>query len=251
MKGSHTADGRTHCHPVPGLHSAMGTACGPGGDGLAVRCRGLSCSFGDHEVLQSVDLAVPAGRCIAIVGPSGSGKTTLLHVLAGLIAPDSGEVPVAGLDLTRASARALARHRREQVSMVFQFGELLPELNVAENVSLPLRLRGERPDDALVQGMLEAVGLGRPGAWPAQLSGGEMQRAAVARALVTRPAVLLCDEPTGSLDAANSEQVASLLLEVARHSAATLVVSTHDPAVAKRMDESWLLTDDGLRRLHS
>ena len=135
--------------------------------------------------------------------------------------------------------------------MVFQFGELLPELNVAENVSLPLRLRGERPDDALVQGMLEAVGLGRPGAWPAQLSGGEMQRAAVARALVTRPAVLLCDEPTGSLDAANSEQVASLLLEVARHSAATLVVSTDDPAVAKRMDESWLLTDDGLRRLHS
>ena len=214
---------------------------------MAVLCRALCCSFGNREVLDSLDLAVPAGRCIAIMGPSGSGKTTLLHVLAGLITPDSGEVHVAGLDLVSASARALARHRREKVSMVFQFGELLPELNVAENVSLPMRLSGRRPDARLVRDALEAVGLRDPGAWPAQLSGGEIQRAAVARALITRPAVLLCDEPTGSLDAANSEQVVRLLLKVAHQSAATLIVSTHDPAVAKRMDETWLLSGGGLR----
>jgi ABC-type lipoprotein export system ATPase subunit len=183
------------------------------------------------------------------MGPSGSGKTTLLHVLAGLITPDSGDVEVAGLDLVSASARARARHRRERVSMVFQFGELLPELNVAENVSLPLRLIGERPDGRRVQDALDAVGLRDPGAWPAQLSGGETQRAAVARALVTRPAVLLCDEPTGSLDAASSEQVVRLLLESAHQSAATLIVSTHDPAVAARMDETWLLNDGSLRSL--
>ena len=222
---------------------------GPSDDGPAIRCRALCCSFGDHKVLESLDLAVPAGRCIAIMGPSGSGKTTLLHILAGLITPDSGDVEVAGLDLVSASARALARQRREKVSMVFQFGELLPELNVAENVSLPMRLSGRRPGDGLVQDALEAVGLHDPRAWPAQLSGGEMQRAAVARALITRPAVLLCDEPTGSLDAANSEQVVRLLLKVAHQSAATLIVSTHDPAVAERMDDMWLLNDGGLRSL--
>lgn len=218
-------------------------------DGLAILCRALCCSFGDHEVLDSLDLAVPAGRCVAIMGPSGSGKTTLLHVLAGLITPDSGDVEVAGLDLVSASARALARHRREKVSMVFQFGELLPELNISENVSLPVRLNGSRTGDGRVHDALEAVGLRDPKAWPAQLSGGEMQRAAVARALVTRPAVLLCDEPTGSLDAASSEQVVSLLLNVTNRSTATLIVSTHDPAVAKRMDETWLLNNGGLRRL--
>lgn len=225
----------------------------PADDGLAILCRALCCSFGDHEVLDSLDLAVPAGRCVAIMGPSGSGKTTLLHVLAGLITPDSGDVEVAGLDFVSASARALARHRREKVSMVFQFGELLPELNISENVSLPVRLSGSRTGDGRVHDRvhdaLEAVGLRDPRAWPAQLSGGEIQRAAVARALVTRPAVLLCDEPTGSLDAASSEQVVNLLLNVIDRSAATLIVSTHDPAVAKRMDETWLLTNGGLRRL--
>lgn len=221
----------------------------PADDGLAILCRALCCSFRDHEVLDRLDLAVPAGRCVAIMGPSGSGKTTLLHVLAGLITPDSGDVEVAGLDLVSASARALARHRREKVSMVFQFGELLPELNISENVSLPVRLSGSRTGDGQVHDALEAVGLRDPKAWPAQLSGGEMQRAAVARALVTRPAVLLCDEPTGSLDAASSEQVVSLLLNVTDRSAATLIVSTHDPAVAKRMDETWLLNNGGLRRL--
>ena len=227
----------------------MDMALGPRDGGLAILCRALCCSFGDHEVLNSLDLAVPVGRCVAMMGPSGSGKTTLLHVLAGLITPDSGDVEVAGLDLVSASARALARHRRERVSMVFQFGELLPELNVAENVSLPLRLSRKRPDERRVQDALEAVGLRDPGAWPAQLSGGETQRAAVARALVTRPAVLLCDEPTGSLDAANSEQVVRLLLESAHQSAATLIVSTHDPAVAAQMDETWLVNDGSLRSL--
>ena len=217
--------------------------------GLAIRCRALCCSFGDSEVLDHLDLAVPSGRCIAVMGPSGSGKTTLLHILAGLITPDSGEVEVAGLDLVSASPRALARHRREKVSMVFQFGELLPELSVAENVSLPMRIKGKRPDDRLVEALLDAVGLHCSKAWPAQLSGGETQRVAVARALITSPAVLLCDEPTGSLDAANSEQVVALLLRAAHQNAATMIVSTHDPAVAERMDETWLLVGGRLQPL--
>ncbi len=211
----------------------------------SVSCQGIRKSFGYSKVLDDLKLIVPPGRSVAIMGPSGSGKTTLLHILAGLVPSDSGKVSVAGLELVGASQRALTRHRQFNVAMVFQFGELLPELTVAENVGLPLRIRGEKPRRRVVERVLESVGVTQLDARPGQLSGGETQRVALARALVTRPKVLLCDEPTGALDAANSENVITLLLNSTRESTAT-VVSTHDPSVAARMDETYLLTDGGL-----
>lgn len=218
---------------------------------FAIRCRRVCHSFGDHVVLRDLSLDVPVGRCVAIMGPSGSGKTTLLHILAGIVTPDSGTATVAGLELAEASQRSRTRHRQYNVAMVFQFGELLAELTVAENVGLPLRIRGERPGDGAIEQLLSSVGVNAPQAWPAQLSGGETQRVAVARALVTGPRVLLCDEPTGSLDADNSDRVVSLLLESARRSAATMVVSTHDASVAGRMDEVYALSHGRLTAVGS
>ena len=215
---------------------------------LTVSCNDVALAYGDREVLAGLQLQVQRGRHVAIMGPSGSGKTTLLHILAGLTKPDSGTIAVAGLDLMRAKRRDLARLRQRAVAMVFQFGELLPELRVGENVALPLLMRGDQADDATIRTALGAVGLDDLDAWPAQLSGGETQRVAVARALITRPAVILCDEPTGSLDAANSAHVVDLLKQSAQRAGATLVVSTHDPSVAASMDEVYDLTFGKLER---
>ena len=186
------------------------------------------------------------GRHVAVVGPSGSGKTTLLHILAGIVEPSAGRVVVAGMDLTGASGNARARYRQRKVAMVFQFGELLPELTVAENVALPLRIRGDRCPDGRVERVLAAVGFSELNACPARLSGGETQRVAVARALVSQPQVILCDEPTGSLDAANSRLVIDLITRSATATGATLVVVTHDDSVARRMDEVLVLHDGRL-----
>ncbi len=213
----------------------------------AVVCEGLCYSFQEREVLRHLDLEVCERSSVAIVGPSGSGKTTLLHILAGLLQANSGEVKVAGLDLRRASRKSLAHHRRHSIGMVFQFGELIPELTVAENVALPLLIRGDSPDDDRICELIKAVGLRDPEAVPAQLSGGELQRAAVARALVTSPDVLLCDEPTGCLDAARSEVVTQLLVDATHRIGATLLVATHDAAVASRMDRVLLLDNGHLR----
>lgn len=221
---------------------------GDGSNEPAVSCRGLGLAYGNREVLADLDLSIMRGRHVAIMGPSGSGKTTLLHVLAGLRRPDAGQVTVAGLDLSKAKRADLAGLRQRSVAMVFQFGELLPELRVGENVSLPLLMRGDPVDGKVIRRTLEAVGLEDLDAWPAQLSGGETQRVAVARALVTNPAVILCDEPTGALDAANSTQVVELLKQSARRTGATLVVSTHDPSAAGSMDEVYHLANGRLER---
>lgn len=213
---------------------------------LAIRCRALGRVFGERVVLRDLDLDVAEGRHVAVMGPSGSGKTTLLHILAGIVEPSSGQVLVAGLDVDEASARKRAKHRQRKVAMVFQFGELLSELTVGENVALPLRIRGEVPRDGDVERVLDAVGLVDPDAWPAQLSGGETQRVAVARALVTQPDVILCDEPSGSLDRANSEQVINLIRDAANQTGATLVMSTHDRSVAEQMDEILVIQDGQL-----
>jgi ABC-type lipoprotein export system ATPase subunit len=186
-------------------------------------------------VLDRVDLDVRAGEAVAIMGPSGSGKTSLLHCLGGLRRADGGEIWVGGSPLHGLRAAARAALRRRRLGMVFQFGELLDELTVSENVELPLRLRGESTDRA--RGLVRAVGLeGRADAWPAQLSGGELQRAGIARALVGEPTVLLADEPTGALDEDHSEAVCDLLLGRARDAGAALVVATHDPLVSRAMD---------------
>ncbi len=214
----------------------------------AISCVDIVLSFGERRVLNGLCWDAPRGSQVAVMGPSGSGKTTLLHILAGIIVPDGGRVSVAGLDLLRAHAKDRAVLRQSKLSMVFQFGELLPELRVGENLVLPLLLRGDRPSADLVNDALEAVGFDNPRAWPAQLSGGETQRVAMARALVTRPEVILCDEPTGSLDEAGSRQVMSVLRIASADSGATLVVSTHDQSVADQMGEVYDLAHGRLVR---
>ncbi len=201
-------------------------------------CDRLTVRRGDEVVLDGIDLAAGPGTCTAITGPSGSGKTTLLSCLAGMLLPTSGSVTVAGRRLDRLSTRDRARWRRRRVGMVFQFGELLDELTVHENVELPLRLDGRTDPDA-VRRVLCAVGLEqRARAHPRSLSGGEVQRAAIARALVHRPAVILADEPTGALDEERSVAICTLLIDGVRRSGATLIVATHDPLVRDRMDRA-------------
>jgi len=203
---------------------------------LALRCRGLRLALGGRPILEGDDLEVARGAAVAIMGPSGSGKTTLLHCLAGLHNPDDGEVTVHGAATTKMNQRQRARFRLERVGMVFQFGELLEELTVEENVALPLRLRN-RHNPGRVTSLLSEVGLAeRAASWPAELSGGEVQRVAIARALIGNPVLLLADEPTGALDEDLSEDVCRLLVSMARAGGAVLVVATHDPLVAAAVD---------------
>jgi putative ABC transport system ATP-binding protein len=189
-------------------------------------------------VLDGVDLDVAAGESVAVMGPSGSGKTTLLHCIAGLRSVSDGEVIVANTCIGGASERQRARFRLEHVGMVFQFGELLPELTLAENVALPLMLRGVRSTDRVARN-LDTLGLGERGeSYPGELSGGEVQRAAIARAVVGDPTLLLADEPTGALDEDMSVVACDLLLSSARRIGAALVVATHDPLVSGAMDRT-------------
>ena len=189
------------------------------------------------DVLQGVTLDVPAGDFLALMGPSGSGKTTLLNLLGGLDQPSSGTIEVAGERLNTSSSRQLARWRARHVGFVFQFYNLLPVLTAERNVELPLLLasmsRQERRRRA--QTALEVVGLGdRLRHLPRQLSGGQEQRVGIARAIVTDPTLLLCDEPTGDLDRASADEILDLLVELNREHGKTIVMVTHDPQAAAR-----------------
>ena len=185
--------------------------------------------------LNAFSVEIKRGEFVAIVGPSGSGKSTLLNLLGGLDRPTSGEVVVDGVHLERADDRELTRFRRTKLGIIFQFFNLLPSMTVAENAELPLLLRGESPRHvrALALEVLEQVGmLPRAAHYPHQLSGGEMQRAAIARALVHGPSLLLADEPTGNLDSANASQVLEVISKIASRGAATVIMVTHSDAVA-------------------
>ena len=190
---------------------------------------------GPLTVLSGVSFSLNVGETCAITGPSGSGKTTLLGLCAGLDLPTSGSVILGGHDLTRLSEDARARLRNDLIGFVFQNFQLLPTLTALENVLIPLELRPGRPDRALARQLLEKVGLGdRLDHFPVQLSGGEQQRVALARAFIHRPAILFADEPTGNLDTDSRTVVEDILFALNREAGTTLIIVTHDPALAAR-----------------
>jgi putative ABC transport system ATP-binding protein len=215
-------------------------------DGPLLVAAGLRKAFGPTPALLDAGLAVGAGEMVAVMGPSGSGKSTLLHCLAGIVPPDQGTVHYAGAEIGGLSDTDRSALRRTEFGFVFQFGQLVPELTCRENVALPLRLAGvsrraAEKDAAEWLGRLEVADIAdkRPG----EISGGQGQRVAVARALMHGPKVVFADEPTGALDSLNGERVMTLLVGAARESGAAVVVVTHEPRVAAYCDRELIVRD--------
>lgn len=215
----------------------------------AVRAKGVCLSYGSTPAVVDVSVTVHPGESVALMGPSGSGKSSLLHCLAGVLVPDTGTVDVAGSALHAMSERARSQHRLARMGMVFQFGNMVPELTLAENVALPLQLLGRPHREARERAMTElerldvaAVADRRAGA----VSGGQAQRAAVARALVHRPPVIFADEPTGALDSVNADQVLLALRGAADDLGAALLVVTHENRVAAYCDRLATMRDGRL-----
>jgi len=195
-------------------------------------------------ILHPLDLDVADGRCLAIIGPSGSGKSTLLGLIAGLDSASSGTITIGGTDITKLDEDRLARLRGEKVGFVFQFFHLVPSLTAKENIQVPMEIAGRRDAAERAQALLDEVGLHDRGHhYPSQLSGGEQQRIAIARALANDPPLILADEPTGNLDSSNGRHVLDLLLQVRRSRGVTLVLVTHDPNVAAVADDRLVLRD--------
>lgn len=211
-----------------------------------LQARGLELSFGPTRVLHDVDITIDRGELVAVMGPSGSGKSTLLHCLAGLLQPDAGEVHLDGERIDTLSERRRSTIRLSRMGFVFQFGDLIPELTLVENVELPLRLTGAGRDAARSRAldMLSRLEIGQVAdRMVNEVSGGQAQRAAVARALVHKPAIVFADEPTGSLDTLAGELVLEALVAAAREHGTAVVLVTHEPRVAAYADREVILRD--------
>ena len=196
------------------------------------------------DALRGVSLEIERGKLTAVMGPSGSGKSTLMHILAGLDRPTAGRVVLDGIEVTRLSEKKLTLLRREKIGFVFQFFNLLPMLTAEENVLLPLSIAGRKPDEEWLEELLVAVGIAdRRKHRPSELSGGQQQRVAVARALITRPAVLFADEPTGNLDSATSKDVLRVMRNAVDDLGQTTVMVTHDAGAASMADRILFIAD--------
>ncbi len=213
-----------------------------------IELRGVSKTVqsGDRPltILHPMDLSVPDGQCLAIIGPSGSGKSTLLGLIAGLDAPSTGHIVIAGTDITALDEDSLARLRGEKIGFVFQFFHLVPSLTALENILVPMEIAGRKDARRRAQTLLDEVGLHDRGHhYPSQLSGGEQQRIAIARALANDPPLVLADEPTGNLDSSNGQHILDLLLHVKQSRGVTLVLVTHDRSIAEIADVQLVLRD--------
>ena len=206
--------------------------------------KNLKKSFGDVHVLKGITTHVNKGECICIIGPSGSGKSTLLHLIGGLDRPDSGKVWIDGTDIYSRKDDKLAQFRRKKIGFIFQDFNLIPSLNVWENIVLPLGLDNRKVKPREVEDILKKIGLqDKKDAMPSALSGGQKQRTAIARALVTRLAIILADEPTGNLDSQTELEVMSLLKSCVSDFGQTLIMITHDETIAQMADEMIIIED--------
>ncbi|MFE6750899.1 ABC transporter ATP-binding protein [Kitasatospora purpeofusca] len=217
-----------------------------------IEARDIELAFGETPALRGASLAAEAGEVLAVMGASGSGKSTLLHCLAGILVPDAGEVHFDGQRIDRLDENRRSALRRDAFGFVFQFGQLVPELTAEENIALPLLLGGVRRTAALAEARpwFARLGLdGLGGRRSGELSGGQAQRVALARGLVTRPRVLFADEPTGALDSLTGEQVMELMVGAAREQGTTVVLVTHEPRVAAYADREAVVRDGRARTL--
>jgi len=218
-----------------------------------VSARDLVRRYGDGDTavhaLRGVSLDIARGQLTAVMGPSGSGKSTLMHILAGLDQPTEGEVTIAGIDITNLDDTALTTLRRDHIGFIFQFFNLLPMLTAAENIALPLKLAGQRPDPQWLEELVATVGLSdRLTHRPSELSGGQQQRVAVARALASRPSVMFADEPTGNLDSTTSGEILTLMRQSVDQLGQTTVMVTHDAHAAAIADRVLFLADGDIVR---
>lgn len=206
---------------------------------------------GETEVkaLNNVSFSVDKGEFVAIIGPSGSGKSTLLHILGGVDVPTSGSVIINGEDISKLNETALAIFRRRQIGLIYQFYNLIPILTVEENLTLPLRLDGRKPDERQTEYLVKTLGLeNRLDHLPNQLSGGQQQRVSIGRALINNPALMLADEPTGNLDSENSKEIVSLLRKFNKEQNQTVIIITHDGRIALAADRIIEIEDGKIKR---
>ncbi len=213
---------------------------------MIIQASNIKKSFGALQVLRGVDFSAEQGEVVAITGASGAGKTTLLQILGTLSTPDAGSLTIDGTEVLSLGRGELSSFRGRRIGFVFQFHHLLPEFTALENVMIPALIAGRSSKDAssAAYALLQEVGLGaRTGHKPSELSGGEQQRVAIARALINRPAVLFADEPTGNLDSATKEEIHRLFFSLRKHLGQTIVIVTHDPALAALCDRTLTMRD--------